>query len=372
MPDALAGPCVRCLRNSTALALVGHHLEKGGLRARPVGILSFSADQLIEEIGGRRKGELHLGLEKALLASRVDSDSDSRFASACRHQGAFEWPACLLEDPEPPWVLTVSGDSKLIAGTPPGRAVALVGARKANAYGRSTARMLAHSAAGAGCVVVSGLAFGIDTEAHKGSLSFGSGRTVAVVGGGVDHVYPRSNARLFEEISAAGCIVSEMPCGTGVWRWSFPARNRLIAALSQMTVVVQAARLSGSLHTAEAALLRGRTVAAVPGPINDPVSAGSNALIADGALAVISTESLAEALGFDQPLQSVTPPAELVGAWRLVTNGGLTEALSSGGPRSAEVMSDLTRLELLGMIQRLPGGGWVPIGHGGGSVGSTP
>ncbi|MCX6387160.1 MAG: DNA-processing protein DprA, partial [Solirubrobacterales bacterium] len=142
------------------------------------------------------------------------------------------------------------------------------------------------------------------------------------------------------------------------------------SAFSQMTVVVPAAGMSGSLHTAEAALLRGRTVAAVPGPINDPVSEGSNALIADGALAIISTGSLGEALGFDQPLQSVSPPAEQVVTWRLVTNGGLADELSSGGPRSAQVMSDLTRLELLGMIERLPGGGWVPIGHGGGSVGS--
>jgi len=174
-------------------------------------------------------------------------------------------------------------------------AVAMVGTRHATAYGLRTARRLASELAERGITVVSGLARGIDGEAHRGALRAG-GRTLAVLGCGLDQVYPRDHGRLYEEISEHGALVSEFPLGTEPEPFHFPMRNRIIAGLAMGTVVVEAAHRSGSLITASYSLEEGRGVYAVPGPIDSVTSLGTNQLIQSGAMLISSARDILEDL----------------------------------------------------------------------------
>ena len=177
-------------------------------------------------------------------------------------------------------------------------AVAIVGTRKASPYGKWTAYRLAGDLAKRGVTVVSGLAYGIDTEAHKGALDHG-GRTIAVLGCGLDQCYPKSNARLMQQIERQGAVLSEYPIGMGPVPGNFPARNRIISGLAKGVVVVEAAAKSGALITAEFALEQGREVFAVPGNINSELSEGTNRLIQEGAKLVSCVEDILEELNID-------------------------------------------------------------------------
>ena len=187
-------------------------------------------------------------------------------------------------------------------------ASAIVGTRSCTGEGRRTGHDLGRDLADAGVAVVSGLALGIDAAAHRGALSAGpgAGGPVGVVAGGVDVTYPPSHAALFDEVAAAGVVLSEAPLGTPPERWRFPARNRIIAALADVVVVVESHDRGGSLHTVDAAIERGRTVGAVPGPVRSPASAGTNALLADQALVVRDAGDVLVALGLGR---SPLPPA---------------------------------------------------------------
>lgn len=197
--------------------------------------------------------------------------------------GAPGYPRRLGDLPGPPAVLFVLGRTELLARD----CVAVVGSRRATAYGRRTARGLGRALAGLGRCVVSGLALGIDAEAHRGALP---GPTVAVLGSGVDVPAPASNAALCERIARAGAVISEYAPGTQAAPGHFPARNRIIAALSADVVVVEASSQSGALITADAALELGREVHAVPGPIDRSTSRGTNQLVADGAGVVLDAD----------------------------------------------------------------------------------
>ena len=192
-----------------------------------------------------------------------------------RRHPAF--PPLLAELHDPPASLFVRGEVKALSQ--PG--VAVVGARSCSAYGAQVARSVARDLAAAGLVVVSGLARGVDGEAHRGALE-GGGKTVAVLGGGIDRDYPRSHAELARRIVAAGAVVSEYPPGVEPAPWRFPARNRIIAGLALATVVVEARERSGALITADFALELGRDVFAVPGEITSSLSAGTNDLVRQG------------------------------------------------------------------------------------------
>ncbi|MEA3019151.1 MAG: processing protein [Actinomycetota bacterium] len=192
-------------------------------------------------------------------------------------EGDAEFPPMLADDPEPPVLLFVRGSLDALHD----RRVAVVGTRRCTWSGRLVARSLGEELAGAGVCVVSGLALGIDGEAHAGALRAG-GRPIAVVATGIDVVYPRRHAQLWAQVAAAGAVVSEYPLGTPPERWRFPARNRLIAALAEVVVVVESGASGGSLHTVDAALERDRPVLAVPGPVRSPASAGTNGLLAAG------------------------------------------------------------------------------------------
>ena len=207
--------------------------------------------------------------------------------------GEAGYPMALLDLPDAPPVLWALGDMGLLNRP----AVAMVGARNASSLGMRMARRLGQGLAAAGFTVVSGMARGIDAEAHAAALAAGEASTVAVMAGGVDVIYPPENTALAAEIAAKGCRISEQPMGLEPQARHFPMRNRLVSGLARAVIVVEAASKSGSLITARMALDQGREVMAVPGHPFDARAAGCNMLIRDGALLVRSAGDVLEALG---------------------------------------------------------------------------
>jgi DNA processing protein len=216
------------------------------------------------------------------------------------------YPAALIGDPGAPAVLCATGDPSVLEARP---AVAVVGTRSATRYGVRVASDLGRGLAEAGVAVVSGLASGIDAAAHAGALAAGPGAAppVAVVGTGLDVVYPRENTRLWERVSSVGAVLSEAPLGTQALPRVFPARNRIIAALSDVVVVVECHGKGGSLHTVEAAARRSIPVCAVPGGVHSPASAGTNGLLVDGCAPVRDVDDVLVALGLARAIPVVRP-----------------------------------------------------------------
>ncbi|HEX8966668.1 MAG TPA: DNA-processing protein DprA [Chloroflexota bacterium] len=220
-----------------------------------------------------------------------------------------EYPDSLRQVADPPPVIFVRG--RLLPGDH--HAVALVGTRRATTYGRSVAERLARDLAGAGVTVVSGLAKGIDTAAHQAALQAG-GRTIAVLGNGLDQVYPPENTALARQVVErdAGAVVSEFAPGVPPDAVNFPRRNRLISGLSLATVIVEAGERSGALITADFALEQGRDVLVVPGSIFSPLSVGPHQLLKQGATPVTCAEDILETLGV-QPLERTANGEALTG-----------------------------------------------------------
>lgn len=272
------------------------------------------------------------------------------------------YPAPLLELALPPAVLTVAGE---LPGRP---AVAIVGSRKASAYGLDAARCFAEALAARGVVVVSGFARGIDAAAHQGALAAADGRTVAVLGCGFDVAYPQGHDALKLTIAGRGAVLSELPLGTAPYRSHFPVRNRIIAALGSAVLVVEAAARSGSLITARHALDLGRDVWAVPGRIFEPRAAGPNALVRDGALPALHPADLLDALPSVDRERLRPAPSETAATSPPAGPAGAVLAALLEGPTSAEELATATRLpidrllalllelELAGRLRRAPGG----------------
>jgi DNA processing protein len=236
-------------------------------------------------------------------------------------------------------------------------AVAIVGARSCSAYGASVARMLGRELAAAGLVIVSGLARGVDGEAHRGAVDAG-GRTVAVLGCGVDRVYPAAHAGLARRVVERGLIVSEYAPGVEPAPWRFPARNRVIAGLAAATVVVEARERSGALITADLALEEGREVFAVPGEITSALSAGTNALLRIGATALTSAADVLEAFGIaaaePEPV-GLSPVAERVLA-RLRDHPAAADELTRElGLPAGDVSTAVAELELATLVEEQAG-----------------
>lgn len=238
---------------------------------------------------------------RARWAPRYDRRLVHRAMSAARRAGAGmllpgdpHWPAGLADlGDHAPLVLWVRGTAEVLAET----AVAIVGARAATAYGEHVAGELSAELADGGLVVVSGGAYGVDGTAHRAALRAG-GRTVAVLAGGVDRVYPAGHAHLFDRIVRDGAVVSEVPCGTIPTKWRFLARNRVIGATAAATVVVEAGWRSGSLNTAGHAAALGRPLGAVPGPVTSATSAGCHRLLREyDAQCITSAADVRELLG---------------------------------------------------------------------------
>jgi DNA processing protein len=291
--------------------------------------------------------------------------------NACARQGLrlvglddVEYPALLREIYDPPAVLYVRG--QLVAGEG-AQAVAIVGARAATPQGRALARSLSRDLALLGATIVSGLARGIDSSAHHGAVQ-ASGRTVAILGSSLDRLYPPENERLADDIVAAGgAIVSEFRLGSGPKPTHFPRRNRLISGWARVVVVVEAAERSGALITAREALEAGRDVLAVPGHPTQPLAAGTNALIRDGARLVRHAADVAEEMGLapraPAPVVTALPRSNDKDEGRdavleLLRDGvpaSIEDIQASSGRPLPEVLACLAELELQARIRRLPG-----------------
>lgn len=201
------------------------------------------------------------------------------------------YPSLLKEVAQPPWVLYIRGDLSLLAQ----KSIAVVGTRKPTPYGLRVTRELVTSMAERKWTIISGMANGIDGEAHRSALNV-SGKTIAVLGTGVDVIYPKNHRRLYERLVEKGAVISEMPPGTQPYPWVFPKRNRIISGLSHGTLVIEAAEKSGSLITAEFSMEQGREVFAVPGMITSAQSRGTLKLIQDGAKCVLKPSDILEEL----------------------------------------------------------------------------
>jgi DNA processing protein len=216
--------------------------------------------------------------------------------------GAAGYPMRLLDDIEPPMLLFRRG--RPIGDHP---TVAIVGTRKCTSYGQRVAFELGQSLADAGIAVVSGLALGIDAAAHRGALAANGAPPIGVVGSGLDVVYPKRNAQLWEEVAQHGTLVSESPPGTKPEPWRFPARNRIIAGLADAVVVVESHESGGSLLTVDEAQLRDVVVGAVPGPITSGSASGTNRLLADGAAPVLGVDDVFGLIGHVPPRDAAEP-----------------------------------------------------------------
>lgn len=283
---------------------------------------------------------------------------------------------CDIEDPEypdmlsaifdPPYLLYYRGDITILQEL----CLAVVGSRRATTYGRVQARRFGRELAEQGIVVTSGMARGIDTEAHLGALDAG-GKTAAVLGCGIDIIYPPENIKLFNQITERGVVISEFPPGTRPEPGNFPARNRTISGLSHGVLVVEAKQRSGALITADFALEQGRDVFALPGPINSPNSVGTNNLIKQGACLVGSTKDILNEYGLDNSGEPVTIQGELqfesnseesmvlqTIAHETVHFDKLLECVDLSIGRLSAV---LLQLELKGIIRAMPGNYYVRV-----------
>lgn len=275
------------------------------------------------------------------------------------HMEHEAYPDMLRNIYDPPLVLYYRGDISLLKTD----AVAIVGSRRATHYGQKMAFQLAADLADNGLTVVSGMAKGIDTAAHKGALHAG-GNTIAVLGSGVNVCYPKSNSELYGQICSAGLVISEFPPYTQPEAKNFPIRNRIISGLSKGVIVVEAAQKSGSLITADFALEQGKEVFAVPGPVTSPNSKGTNGLIKQGAFLVEGAGDVLEQLGFGQRLFGNSETAATVALSAAeeellrLTSGApvhIDELVRETGYSVERISSMLMFLEIKGLIKKLPG-----------------
>ncbi|MDW5595878.1 DNA-processing protein DprA [Conexibacter stalactiti] len=357
--------CDGCLRRSWLIARLSGNIELAWAARRPLpAVLSLADGELIAALAGEQRRRVEQEYERFDAGAALQRCADRAITAVCRCDQRY--PTRLSELTDAPAVLHVLGDAARFVELTGADCAGIVGARRATPYGLEQARGLGRGLASAGVTVVSGMALGIDSAAHTGALDVG-GATVAVLAGGPERAYPASKRQLHAQIAATGAVMSEMPPGTAARRWGFPARNRVIAALGQLTVVVEAGERSGSLITAALCLDLGRDVAAVPGLVTSTASAGTNALIADGARLVRGAGDVLELLyGAAAPVlsdiaaRSGALPADLGELLERVGRGRDTvAALTADGLGLDAVLAGLAQLELRGRVRRGAGGRYV-------------
>jgi DNA processing protein len=372
--DATA--CADCLRHAWLLSSFAGYGER--LRRSKddlVALLSLDDPRLLELA---RRGHTGAAIQHAY--DRFDVAAARAACQAvgvrpiCRHDAHY--PSILAELPGAPAVLYASGDPARLASLLDAPAAAIVGARRASPYALEVADGLGSGLSSAGVTVVSGMANGVDSAAHAGAIRSRSA-TIAVLAGGPDVAYPAAKRALHRRLARDAAVVSEWPPGFSARPWCFLARNRIIAGLAGVTIVVEAGDRSGSLTTASFAADYGRTVGAVPGRVTAAGAAGSNALLFDGVAVVRDARDALElACGLD-PGRTRTPdreelrggPPDEAAAPLPKRQRRLLEAIEQGhesqeslfelasiGPRG---LADLTQLELLGLVRRAPGGRYV-------------
>jgi len=364
-------PGIGARRHRVLVAAFGSAAAAWMASASALGGVDGMTPKSVEAVLAARGGDPHAAAERCRAGAE-----DGPWRLICLPEQ--EYPDQLRELYDPPAVIWVRGQ------LPVGPCVAVVGSRRATPYGLRVARRLAEELATAGVPVISGLARGIDTAAHVGALA-GGGPTVAVLGCGIDRVYPPENRELSTAVSQRGALMSELPPGFAPLAGHFPARNRLISGLAAVTVIVEAGERSGALITADLALEQGREVMAVPGNITSPTSVGCNRLIAQGARPVLSAADVLEELGrlpagrgvaavsspggmdgrtSDDGRGAVGPTGRVLAA---VTDEGssLDDIVAATGLSAREVSVALTALQLDGRVEAVPGGRFVSFSRQG-------
>jgi DNA processing protein len=358
--------CDGCLRRAFLVAHLAPRIA--GLldnRApRIAGLLALPDDAFVAAAAGEDRDGAWAFLDGFEVDWAREALRKLQVVALCRH--ADEYPESVHQLGDPPAVLFGLGAVEAFRALRENPAVTVVGSRRASPYGTEVAYALGRGLGAAGVPVVSGLAVGIDGTAHRGCLD-GSGVTVAVLACGPDVVYPSRHRRLHERIRAKGIVLSELPPGTRPFRWSFPARNRIMAALARMTVVVEAAEPSGSLITADFARDLGRAVAAVPGRVTSSIARGTNGLLKDGAAPVTGTQDVLDEL-FGVGVRRAPPVAEphpeptdprqravLEATERFTSIDAIAGELKLA---TSEVRAALGRLEAEGWLVRHDLGGW--------------
>lgn len=360
--------CNHCLRRAWLLTRLASHITKArGERSVLAEILALPSHQLIAALGGKRAAALKEAMV-AFDASQVRAEANqASLHTVCLHSDLY--PSGLRDLPDPPAVLYVAGSFDRFLAMSRSPAVAVVGSRKASSYGLEIATRLGSQLAGAGVTVFSGMALGVDSAAHSGSLDR-AGLTVAVLASGADTAYPASKRNLYRRIVEKGVVVSEFPPGFRPHKWCFPARNRIIAALVTTVVVVEGAERSGSLITAEIGQELGRTVGAVPGRVTSPLGAGPNALIYDGAHLIRNGQDILDLLfgvgaapqiAAGSVFEGLAPHLKDV-AVAVAEGHDSLAALIAKGREPEAVMAALAELELLGHICSSTGGRYVVAG----------
>jgi DNA processing protein len=356
----MTGACADCLRRTGLLRDLAGHLDP--VRADVLELLALEDEALVTAVGGRFRHRLarhRLALDAAEMRREAER---AGLETICRCQP--DYPQRLRDLPSPPAVLHSAGGLERFLEAVDSDPVAIVGSRRGSDYGTGAARSLGRGLAAAGVPVISGLAMGIDSAAHQGALSAGTrgGRTVAILPGSAHEPYPRAAKNLHRQLVSAGAVVSELPPGVSVRRWMFPARNRVIAALAPMTIVVEAGLRSGALLTARLAAELGRAVGAVPGRITSLQAAGPHGLIKQGAHLIDGPQEVLDLL-FEAgpPTAQRDERPELTGELRAllvaVEEGHDTPAaLRRQGILPERSLAGLASLELAGYVQRGAGG----------------
>jgi DNA processing protein len=353
----MSGPqaCPGCLRRARLLAHLAPYIERiatGAPGARSPELLRLSNEDLATVAAPKVAAQILAKVAAASASSLAAELEDAECWACCRHDPRF--PVGLRDAADAPWALIGRGDPALLGRLAPEGVVTVVGARRASSYGREIAQELARELTIAGLLVVSGMAFGIDASAHRGALE--SGSTVAVLGCGADIPYPANHRSLWRRICECGLVLSELPPGTGAWRWTFPARNRIMAAMAGMTVVVEAAKRSGSLITADLAADLGRDLGAVPGPVKSRGAAGANELLAGGACLVRDAQDVLDAmlgpgvLKVDRTGPDLEPELRAVLSAVEMGEGTCDGIASRVGLGGAEAAAALAMLEALGYV----------------------
>ena len=358
-------PCDACVRRTWLIAALAANIERAARGRRDLHlILALPNADLIAGVGGAGRARVTRALADLDPGAERARTTAASITAICRHDPRF--PPALLEMPDAPAILHVAGDPGLLPlGDDAGPSVAIVGARRASPDGLEIARSLARDLAVAGVKVVSGMALGVDSAAHEGALDAG-GATLAVLAGGAERPYPARKRHVYRRIVETGAVVSELPVGFTPHRWCFPARNRLIAALAELTVVVEATARSGSLITADFAAMLGRTVAAVPGRVTNPLADGTNSLLYDGAQLVRDARDVLElavgpGAGTRVPAEPALEP-ELRAILGHVRNGRTTPgAIAARTGNLAAAADGLVRLELEGRLRRDFSGRYVIV-----------
>jgi DNA processing protein len=348
--------CGTCTARTWLIGRMAGHIDQA--RARIESVLELADDELIAALGGRQRDRLRGEFEQVDAAALRSRAETAGLETICACDPAY--PATLRALPAPPAVLHVAGGLRRLLGLARADAVAIVGSRRATAYGQEVARSLGRGLGHAGLPIVSGMAVGIDSAAHTGALD-AAAPTVAVLPGSADRAYPAGQRALRRRILADGAAVSELGPDTNIRRWMFLARNRIIAALAAMTVVVEAGEYSGALVTARLAGELDRPVGAVPGRVTAPQAAGSNWLLATGACVVRGPQDVLDHLfgaGMRQAAPSRgRPPPELQPLLAAVGDGHDTlTALARAGIDPEAGLRGLAALEVGGYVRRGAGG----------------